>query len=166
MSAVLVKNADRMMTSAELLVEGIEIAFADGCRGLVPLAEIPEVEEGDNFDSVDLPNPYEFVLRTSTGETIEFPWDFVRHFCDASYRPKVETVALVSRLAIGLRIRQMRGSAGLTQDSLAKAADIGRVTLVRIEKGGQSPRYETLVSLAQAFGRSMRELVGGGEDSE
>ena len=163
MSAVLVKNADRMMTSADPLKEGIEITFADGRRGLVPFTDVPEVGKFENLTSVELPNPYEVILQTKLDDTVELPWDFVRHYCDASYRPRVEAVALVGRQAIGARIRELRRSAGLTQEALALAAGIGRVTLVRIENGEQSPRYETLASLAQALGRPMAELVGGGK---
>ena len=159
MGAVLVENADRMMTSAELLKEGIEFTFVDGRRGLVPFAEIPEVNDGGNLASVELPNPYEAILHASSGETVELPWDFVRHYCDASYRPRVEAVGLAGTQAIGARIRQLRLSIGLTQEALAQAANIGRVTLVRIENGDQSPRYETLVSLAQALGRPVQDLV-------
>lgn len=162
MSAVLVKNADRMMTSADPLKEGIEFTFADGRTGLVPFEAIPEVEEFENLASVELPNPYEAILHASSGKTVELPWDFVRHYCDASYRSRVEAVALAGRQAIGARIRQLRVSTGLTQEALAKAAKIGRVTLVRIENAEQSPRYETLVSLAQALGRPLQELVVGG----
>ncbi|MCH8298575.1 MAG: helix-turn-helix transcriptional regulator [Chloroflexi bacterium] len=161
MSAVLVKNAERMMTSVELLQEGIEIAFADGLRGLVPFEEIREAEADDKLAKVELPNPYELVLHTKSGKTVELPWDFVRHYCDSSYRPRVETVALAGRQAIGVKIRQLRNSAGLTQEALANAANIGRVTLVRIENGEQSPRYETLASLAQALRRPIQELVAG-----
>ena len=165
MGAVLVKNADRMMTSAEPLSEGIEITFADGCRGLVPFADIPEVNRFENLESVELPNLYEVILVTKSGDIVELPWDFVRHFCDVSYRPRVEAVGLAGRQAIGARIRQLREFAGLTQQALAKSAGIGRVTLVRIENREQSPRYDTLVSLAGALGRPMGELVDGGEAS-
>ena len=165
MSVILVKNADRMMTSADPLKEGIEITFADGCRGLVPFTDIPEVNRFENLGNVELPNPYEVMLVTKSGDTVELPWDFVRHFCDVSYRPRVEAVALGGGQAIGARIRQFRESAGLTQEALARAAGIGRVTLVRIENGEQSPRYETLVSLAQALGRPMGELVAVVEPS-
>lgn len=163
MSAVLVKNADRMMTSADPGKEGIEITFADGRRGLVPFADLPEVRKFENLTSVELPNPYQAILHASSGETVELPWDFVRHYCDDSYRPRVEAVASAGRQVIGARIRELRVSAGLTQEALAQAAGIGRVTLVRIENGEQSPRYETLVSLARALGRPMGELVGGEE---
>ena len=159
MSAVLVTNANRMMTSAEILEEGIKIAFADGQAGVVPFAEISEVDVRENIVSVELPNLYEVVLSTKSGEIIELPWDFVRHYCDSSYRPRVEAVALAGRQVIGDRIRRLRKSAGLTQQALSRAANIGRVTLVRIENGEQSPRYETMVSLAQALGRPLEELV-------
>ena len=44
MGVVLVKNANRMMTSASLLDVGIELSFADGFRGLIPYADVPEVK--------------------------------------------------------------------------------------------------------------------------
>jgi len=162
MGVVLVKNADRMMTCADLLKEGIEITFADGCRGLVPFADIPEVNRFENLANVELPNPYEVMLVTRSGDTVELPWDFVRHYCDVSYQPRVEAVALAGSQAIGVNIRRLRESARLTQQALAQAAGIGRVTLVRIENGEQSPRYETLVSLARALGRQMGEFLDGG----
>ena len=163
MGAVLVKNADRMITSANLLKKGIELTFADGCRGVVPFTDVPEVRELQNVKGIELPNPYELILHTKLGETFALPWDFARHYCDASYRPGVEAIALAGRQAIGLRIRQLRESAGLTQEALARAASIGRVTLVRLENGEQSPRYGTLASLARALERSIQELLAGRE---
>ncbi len=161
MGPVLVKNADRMMTSVDLQKEGIEVTFADGHRGLVPFAEISEVNEGDNVARVELPNPYEVILHIKSGKPAELPWDFVRHYCDDSYRPRVEAVALAGRQAAGINIRKLRESAGLTQEALARTAGIGRVTLVRIENGDQSPRYETLISLTQALGKSIQDVAGG-----
>ena len=165
MGAILVRNADRMMTSAGSLKEGIEIVFADGRKGLVPFADVPEVKQSEDLVGIELPNPYQLILRTKSGETVELPWDFARHHCDMSYRPKVEAIALAGRQAIGARIRHLRESAGLTQEALAHEANLGRVTLVRIEKGGQSPRYGTLASLARALGQPIQELVAGGEAS-
>ncbi|MBI4298227.1 MAG: helix-turn-helix transcriptional regulator [Chloroflexi bacterium] len=148
-----------MITSASLLKEGIEFTFADSCRGLVPFADISEVRELENVVSIELPNPYELILHTKLGEAIALPWDFARHYCDTSYRPRVEAIAVAGQQAIGHRIRQLRESAGLTQEVLAHAAGIGRVTLVRLENGEQSPRYETLVSLARALERPIQELL-------
>lgn len=157
--AVFVKNADRMITVATLQKTGIEIGFADGCRGLIPFADIPEVRERSNLKAIELPNPYQVVVRTVRGDLVEIPWDFARHYCDASYRPRVEKVAKRGREALGRRARQLRDALGLTQEQLADLAGIGRVTLARIENGDQSPRFDTLVSLAQALGRPVQDLV-------
>ena len=63
------------------------------------------------------------------------------------------------RQTLGARIRGCRESAGMTQEALANAADIGRVTLVRVEKGEQSPRFKTLDAIASALGRRVSELL-------
>ena len=159
MSAVLVKNADRMMTSANLLAEGIEVAFADGRQGLIPFAAIPEIAGLADVAGIELPNPYEIHLRNARGETIELPWDFARHYCDATYRPRVEAVGAAGKALLGSRIRASREAAGMTQAALAKAAGIGRVTLVRIEHGEQSPRYESLTALARALETPVADLL-------
>jgi DNA-binding XRE family transcriptional regulator len=156
---VFVKNAERMITVATPRKTGIEITFADGCRGLIPFADIPEVRERSNLRVIELPNPYQVVVRTVRGDLVEIPWDFARHYCDASYRPRVENLARRGREALGKRARQLRDASGLTQEQVAGLAGIGRVTLARIENGDQSPRFETLVSLAQALGRPVQDMM-------
>ncbi len=157
--SVHVKNADRMMTYAEATEEGVKLVFADGCSGIIPFADLPDIGEVSNLADIDLPNPYEAVLRTTNGETIELPWDFARHYCDASYRPRIESIALAGAKSIGERIRKIREQGGMTQENLAAAAGIGRVTLVRVESGEQSPRLETLAALARVFGRPVSDLL-------
>ena len=159
MDAVLVKNADRMMMTASLLEDGIEMSFADGSRGLVPFSDISEINNRAALSGLELPNPYEMVLRTAGGERVEIPWDFARHYCDESYRPAVESIAMRGRQTLGKRIRQFRESAGLTQEDLARAANIGRVTLIRLEKGEQTPRFKTLNAIAEALEIRVRELL-------
>ena len=147
------------MTIANLLEDGVELGFADGRRGLVPFADIPEIKERAGLAGLELPNPYEMVLTTAQGERIEIPWDFARHYCDESYRPTVEALAMRGRQTLGERIRHFRETAELTQDALARSAAIGRVTLVRIEHGEQSPRFKTLTAIAQALGRPVQDLL-------
>lgn len=159
MIQTLVKRADRMMTSASATEAGIEMTFADGQSGVIPFAAIPEASGLADVRALDLPNPYELILRTARGERLELPWDFARHYCDASYRPRVEAAAATGRRAIGGRIRSLRAATGLTQTELAAAAQIGRVTLARIESGEQSPRFETLAALAQALRLPVRDLL-------
>ena len=47
---------------------------------------------------------------------------------------------------------------GFTQEALARA-DIGRVTLVRLENGEQSPRFKTLKAIATALGMEAPDLL-------
>ena len=157
--AVLVRNADRMMTSANPKKDGIHLTFADGCRGIIPFADLPEIEDLSNLESIELPSPYAVMLRNRQGDTVEIPWDFARHYCEPSYRPRVQTVAAAGRQSIGSRIRRLREAAGMTQEEMSSRAGIGRVTLVRIENGEQSPRYETLIALSGALGRPLAELL-------
>ena len=159
MDVVVVKNANRMMTTASLLDDGIQLSFADGLKGLIPYAEVPEVRNREGVSALELPNPYEMVLRTAGGESVEIPWDFARHYCDAAYRPTIEAIAAMGRQTVGERVRRYRESAGLTQDALARAAEIGRVTLVRLENGEQSPRFKTLKAVADALGMEAPDLL-------
>ena len=159
MQEVLVTNADRMMTAAAAAKDGIRLTFADGCSGVIPFRDLPEVKTGSNLRSLELPNPYELVVTDSEGASHEIPWDFARHYCDPAYRPRVEAVAKRGRMSLGERIREVRTAAGMTQADLASAAGIGRVTLIRLESGEQSPWYETLVAITRALGRPVGELV-------
>ena len=159
MDVVLVKNANRMMTTAALLDDGVELSFADGLTGLIPYAEVPEVKTRQGVSGLELPNPYEMVLQATGGESVEIPWDFARHYCDATYRPTIEAIAALGRQTIGERVRWHRESAGFTQEALARAADIGRVTLVRLENGEQSPRLKTLKAIATALGIEAPDLL-------
>jgi DNA-binding XRE family transcriptional regulator len=161
MQAVTVKNADRMMTVAAVRDGGIHVSFADGAGGAIPFAELPEIDDSSKVKAIELPNPYELVVTDSAGARHEIPWDFARHYCDPSYRPRVEAIAERGRLSLGERVREMRTVAGMTQEQLASAAGIGRVTLVRLESGEQSPRYETLVAIARALGQPVAELLVG-----
>ena len=43
MITTLVQNADRMMSSASALDDGIELTFVDGWSGMMPFSDLPEV---------------------------------------------------------------------------------------------------------------------------
>jgi DNA-binding XRE family transcriptional regulator len=154
-----VKHAERMMTQATAVGQGIEITFADDCKGLIPFKDIPEIGNPAGLSGIELPNPYQVNIRGSKDELVELPWDFVRDYCDAGYRSQVESIASEGRQALGKRIRAIRESIGMTQSELAESAKIGRVTEVRIENGEQSPRYETLLAIARALKRPVTDLL-------
>ncbi len=159
MTGVLVKNADRMMTKAIPSEKVLEVIFADGRSGIIPFSEIAEMKDIYDLAELDLPNPYEIIIQTKWGKTVEIPWDFARHYCDAAFHAREEAAAVAGREAMGARIRRLREARGMTQEKLSDSADIGRVTLVRIEKGEQSPRLETLMALARALDVPLEELL-------
>ena len=161
-TAVRVRNSDRMMTNASVDQTGIRITFVDECQALVPFADISDLGGPDNLASLELPNPYELILKGRGAENVELPWDFVRHYCDPDFRAKDEAMGADGREALGRRIRQLRERAGVTQNDLAKAGELGRVTLARIERGVQSPRYDTLRSIARGLGCAVEDLLVDG----
>ena len=159
MVTTLVKNADRMMSSASVLDEGIELTFVDRCSGMIPFSDLPEVAAGGGLKDLELPTPYEVILITAGGDRSEIPWDFARHYCDPTYRPRIEAQARQARESLGSRIRERRETAGLTQAELSSRAEIGRVTLTRIETGEHSPRTETLMAIARALEVEVEDLI-------
>lgn len=58
-------------------------------------------------------------------------------------------------------IKKLRKQKKLSQDKLARVADIPYNTLVKIESGkSNNPTFETLTKLADALGASLDELAG------
>jgi transcriptional regulator with XRE-family HTH domain len=60
-------------------------------------------------------------------------------------------------------IKKLRKKKGLSQDKLAKLADVTLTTLVKLESGvNNNPTIKTLKKIADAFGVSLDELAGRG----
>lgn len=157
MSTKVVKlnQAEQMMTYLEIDKEErrILVRFADGKEGWVPVEEIENLspQKSLGLEEVALPNPYEIEIGTEKGDSVKVPWDFTRHYCDESYKTKEIDQRDQGRSILGERIARTRETRGLTQEELAEAADIGRVTISRLENGEQSPRYRTIEKIADAL---------------
>ena len=79
-------NADRSMTSVRAVSAGVEVTFADGRSGVIPFSDARGME-GKRLAGLELPSPHELILRTATGEAVDIPWDFARHYCDPGVAP-------------------------------------------------------------------------------
>lgn len=67
----------------------------------------------------------------------------------------------MSSTNLGKRIKELRGKAKISQDQLAKKADIPFSTLVKIEAGyTPNPSMETLIKIADAFEITIDDLIG------
>ena len=72
----------------------------------------------------------------------------------------------MSRTNLGKRIKVLRSKSNISQDQLAKKANIPFSTLVKIEAGyTPNPSMETLIKIADAFGIDLDELVGRNRNS-
>lgn len=67
----------------------------------------------------------------------------------------------MSSTNLGKRIKKFRSGLNISQDQLAKKANIPFSTLVKVEAGyTANPSMDTLIKIADAFGIDLDELVG------
>lgn len=61
---------------------------------------------------------------------------------------------------IAKNIKKYRTEKGLSQDKLARLADIAHATIIKIESGGiQSPTIDTVQKIAKALGVGLEDLT-------
>jgi len=61
---------------------------------------------------------------------------------------------------IAKNIKKYRKEKGLSQDKLARLADIAHATIIKIESGGiQSPTIDTVQKIAKALGVGLENLT-------
>lgn len=65
----------------------------------------------------------------------------------------------VHAVDIGAKIRDHRMRAKLSQAALARAAKVGRLTVIRAESGTHRPSLSTLERLAKALGVKVKDLL-------
>jgi transcriptional regulator with XRE-family HTH domain len=63
------------------------------------------------------------------------------------------------RRILGETVRAKRTKAGLSQEALAEKAGLSTVFISRIERGIESPSFDSLVKIAKALKVRVRELV-------
>jgi transcriptional regulator with XRE-family HTH domain len=61
---------------------------------------------------------------------------------------------------IAKNIKKYRKEKGLSQDKLARLADVAHATIIKIESGGiQSPTIDTVQKIAKALGIGLEDLM-------
>ncbi|PJB89716.1 hypothetical protein CO083_00190 [Candidatus Roizmanbacteria bacterium CG_4_9_14_0_8_um_filter_34_12] len=67
---------------------------------------------------------------------------------------------MTSGKTISGNIKRLRAKLGLTQDDLAKKADIKYTTLMKVESGTvNKPSVQTMAKIAKALGVSIEDLL-------
>lgn len=119
----------------------------------MPLHALDQAEDWDpkaKPKAIDIIHDgYAAIVKFDTGDTIDFPSDFVRHVCEPSYSHYKGRGAAASD--VGGRIREIRKWRGLTLDALATRCGIAKPNLSRLETGKVTPKFETLRAIAAAL---------------
>lgn len=100
-------DAKRMMTVAKLNDDGVQLAFADGSTGVIPIEDLPGIKDRASVRGVELPIPFEMALETIRGNRVAVPWDLARHYCQGSYRPAIEVIAARGRRTLSNQARHL-----------------------------------------------------------
>jgi transcriptional regulator with XRE-family HTH domain len=62
-------------------------------------------------------------------------------------------------LALGRRLRELRGKQGFSQEAFADHCGLHRTAMSLIERGKRVPSLRTLLTISQGFGISLSELL-------
>lgn len=101
-----------------------------------------------------------FRVAQASGNSYEVPWDRVLYEAEASYPYYRKSVARVeSAKSVAWKIGKLRKARGLTQSDLARAANMLRPNLSRIEAGKHRATLETLEKLAAALKIPVADLI-------
>jgi len=60
---------------------------------------------------------------------------------------------------LGIRIKEAREQARVTQDQLAAAVGLSRTSITNIERGRQGVQVSTLVNISRTLGKSVADLI-------
>jgi transcriptional regulator with XRE-family HTH domain len=60
---------------------------------------------------------------------------------------------------LGAMVERLRKERGLSADTLGSEAGLGIGTVIRVERGEQSPTFDTILAIAHALGISGAELL-------
>lgn len=110
-----------------------------------------------NWDQLRV-TPFEIIVPTAVGER-EIPWTAVRLLTDGDFARHRAELAEQQASDIGLRIRELRKSKGLTAKEVAERAGITPQSLSRIERGHHDVVYTTLEKILAAMGSNLSELA-------
>ncbi|HEY7328761.1 MAG TPA: helix-turn-helix transcriptional regulator [Gemmataceae bacterium] len=63
---------------------------------------------------------------------------------------------MLTIMSFGERLKELREAAGLSQDKLARAADLSTSTVAKMEQRAIDPSWSTVQALARALGVSVQ----------
>jgi transcriptional regulator with XRE-family HTH domain len=74
-------------------------------------------------------------------------------------RPESDADAQAASEAFGARLKEIRVQQGLSQDDVAREADVHPTAIGRLERGSREPRLTTILRIAHGLGVQPGDLV-------
>lgn len=149
-------SLEQLVVSAKWHDDQLVAVFADGCRAVVPAAEIGEMTP----TSLRLPLRPPYGVMMQRGRKYELlPWDWLRHFGDREFLARTEKRLASHRGALGQRVRAARTDARLSQAELAEGAGVSRATISRLEAGHGGTTFDSIERVAVSLGVDVTALL-------
>ena len=136
----------------------LAVSFRNGDRFEVPTEMLLRNQEA-RWDRTRIGETRDVLEVPVGGRITEIPWDRVRCSADADFRRYLANQAAKSARRVAGRLVDLRRESGLTQEAVARAAGLARVTVSRLENGALQPTYETLTRVLAAMGRRVEDLA-------
>ncbi len=138
----------------------LDVSFRNGDRFQVPIeALVQSPLPSSSWERLRIGETQDVLELPGRDSITEIPWDRIRCVADPEFRAHLADQAAHSARRIGQRLRELRQESGLTQEAIARATGIARVTISRLEKGLVQPTFEMLTRLLAALGKQPRDLA-------
>jgi len=139
----------------------LKVLFEDGSRVVVDVERLLPPDTRMVRGGTITFNPHEVILPTSNGP-LEVPWSAIRVLTDGEYAAYLAVAAEEEARQVGVRLKELRTSRGLTSKELAGRAGITPQSLSRIEHGRHDVVLITLQRIVAAIGCTLKDLVTDG----
>jgi DNA-binding XRE family transcriptional regulator len=138
----------------------LDVSFRNGDRFQVRVETVlSEPASALRWDRLRIGQTQDVLEIPRAGGVTEVPWDRIRCVADAAFRRHLAVQAAKSVRRVAHRLRELRQQRGLTQDAVARAAGVDRVTISRLENGALQPTFETLARVVAAMGARIQDIA-------
>jgi DNA-binding XRE family transcriptional regulator len=154
-------HADRQSRS-------VSVRLSNGKHYIVRLDELPYADSSGLVRARTAPHKEHFVLKQTSGNSLEIPWDEVlaRYEPDYPYHiSKTVELAKRTRVRIAKRIREHRKRSGLSHDELAVRARLQEADVREMESGQHDQNFEMVEKIARALKIPVYVLVSANPDA-
>jgi transcriptional regulator with XRE-family HTH domain/Zn-dependent peptidase ImmA (M78 family) len=145
------------ITAARIIVDELEVAFADGDVVRVPLSAFEiSTSSTTRVRVVDGLS----VEISDRDQVVEISWMRVRSFADPNFAAHVRDLSSSEASRLGRRLRALREDRAIPQTQLAAEVGIRASQLARIETGADQPPASLVRALLRGLDANLAEIAG------